>query len=84
MGIRLEHKIPWEVVKNFAQECSRDDLWVTLTFYCKVQFAFWSFAWEEFKFMEHVNNFGAKIKNYSLINEHINNFFFAIEVLIIL
>ena len=63
MGKRPENKISWKVLKIFAQVYSSDDLWQTLTFYGKVQFAFWSFVWKEF--MELVQDFGAKVDKYS-------------------
>ena len=40
--------ISWKVLQIFAQECSNDDLGLTLSFfYGKVKFAFWDFIWEE-------------------------------------
>ena len=35
----LENTISGKVLKIFAQECSSDALWLTLTFYGKVKFA---------------------------------------------
>ena len=36
------------MLQIFAQECSNDDLGLTLSFfYGKVKFAFWDFIWEE-------------------------------------
>ena len=44
----LEYKISWKVLQIFAQECSNDDLGLTLSFfYGKVKFVFWNFIWEE-------------------------------------
>ena len=52
-----------ESLKIFAQECSSNDLWLTLPFYDKVEFAFWSFVQEEFVELE--KDFGAKVNKYS-------------------
>ena len=61
----LEYKISWKVLQIFAQECSNDDLGLTLSFfYGKVKFAFWDFIWEEI--LDFVEDFlGPKVNKYS-------------------
>ena len=49
----------------FAQKCSNDDLWLTLTFLLEGQFAFQAFIWEEFrKFVEDLRAKVIKIVKY--------------------
>ena len=55
----LEHKISRKVLHIFAQQCSYDDPMLTLTFYCKIEFAFRAFVWEEI--MELVEGLGANV-----------------------
>ena len=55
----LENKISWKVLKIFTQECSNDDLGLTMSFfYGKVRFSFWAFIGEEF--MDFVEDFWCK------------------------
>ena len=57
------NKTSWKILKSFTQECSNDDLKLTLIFYGKVKFAFLAFMWAEF--MDFVEAFGAKVNKYS-------------------
>ena len=52
----------WKVLKVIVQECSNDDIELTLSFfYGKVKFAVWTFIWEEF--MDFVDNLVQKLIN---------------------
>ena len=53
----------WKVLKIFAQESSSDDLWLTLTFYGMVKFAFWSLYMG--RALRTCKPFGAKVNKYS-------------------
>ena len=68
-----KNKVPWQVLKRFAQDCSNDDLGLTLTFLWQCQICFLVFIWEEF--MELIEDFSAKVNKHSSINEYMNIFF---------
>ena len=51
-----------KVWKMITQKCCNDDLGLTLHFYGKVRFAFQTSIW---KFMELVEDLGAKVNKYS-------------------
>ena len=48
-----------ERFENCIQECSNDDLRLTLIFYGEIKINFWAFKWQEF--MVFVEAFGTKI-----------------------
>ena len=62
-GKMLENKILFKVLKTWANECSNGDLGLTLTFYGKAKFAFWSFIWVEF--IDPIEDFGANVNGHS-------------------
>ena len=60
----LEHMISWKVLKNFIQECSNDDLGLTLNFlHGKANlFTVLTFIGEEF--LDFVEDFDVRVNKY--------------------
>ena len=61
----VEDRISWKGLNMFAQDCSNDDLGLTLSLNGKVKFAVVALLWE--KFNEFVEDFGATVENTLLL-----------------